>query len=97
MAEGSGASGSTGGCSPNAAKEEEDASQPDVLWSVWGLLLFVGGGGERNKQKISISRALGLFLLVACDCIFQHQARGIRCSETEKEPIAENIIGPCLF
>jgi hypothetical protein len=53
MAEGSGASGSTGGCSPNAAKEEEDASQPDVLWSVWGLLLFVGGGGREISKKLA--------------------------------------------
>lgn len=69
-----------------------------MFYGLFGVYFYLlGGGGERNKQKISISRALGLFLLVACDCIFQHQARGIRCSETEKEPIAENIIGPCLF
>lgn len=48
-----------------ATKEEEHAKQPDFFTDCLGFTFI---GGKRNKQKISISRALGL-LLVACDCI----------------------------
>lgn len=65
------------------------------LWSVWVLLLFVGE--KKEYAKISISRALGLFLQVACDCIFNTRLEVSGALRQRGKQSPKNIIGPCLF